>query len=145
MFLQPFEIIMQNNLTQGHREIKEYVVMCMAALCHQKAKYLKSGWDPILRIFSLAAQDQESHLGIQSFQSLEYAITNFFHILEESFLELVDCLGAFARSSDIELRGKALSLVVTCAKELSSREVMFQSFIADHGAEFLARDQDNYN
>lgn len=34
-FLEPFETIMQNNLKQGgHREIKEYVVMCMAALCH---------------------------------------------------------------------------------------------------------------
>lgn len=55
MFLNPFEEIMRNNLNQGHREIKEYVVMCMAALCHQKAKFIKSGWDVILSIFSLAA------------------------------------------------------------------------------------------
>jgi len=27
----------------------------MAALCHQKAKFMKSGWEVVLSIFSLAA------------------------------------------------------------------------------------------
>lgn len=36
--------------------------MCIAALCHQKAKFIKSGWEVILNIFTLAAQDTETHL-----------------------------------------------------------------------------------
>lgn len=143
-FLEPFETIMQNNLKQGgHREIKEYVVMCMAALCHQKAKFLKSGWEVILKIFSLAAQDRESHLGLQSFQSLEYAINNHFHIMEECFLNLVDCLGSFARHGDVDLQTKALNLLVTCAKELATRDQLVQSYIFDHGADLHAKDLEN--
>jgi hypothetical protein len=34
----------------------------MAALCHQKAKFIKSGWEVILKIFALAAKDTETHL-----------------------------------------------------------------------------------
>jgi len=62
MFLTPFNTIMLNNLHSGKKEIKEYIVMCIAALCHQKAKYIKSGWGVILDIFTLAAQDSETHL-----------------------------------------------------------------------------------
>jgi hypothetical protein len=36
--------------------------MCISALCHQKVKYIKSGWEVILNIFTLAAQDTETHL-----------------------------------------------------------------------------------
>lgn len=36
--------------------------MCTAALCHQKARHIKSGWEVILNIFTLAAQDTETHL-----------------------------------------------------------------------------------
>lgn len=34
MFLKPFETIMLNNLHSSQKEIKEYVVMCIAALCN---------------------------------------------------------------------------------------------------------------
>ena len=67
MFLKPFNTIMLNNLHSGQKEIKEYIVMCIAALCHQKAKFIKSGWEVILNIFTLAAQDTETHLVVQSF------------------------------------------------------------------------------
>lgn len=98
VFLKPFETIMLNNLTSGQKEIKEYVVMCIAALCHQKAKFIRSGWEVILNIFTLAAQDTEAHLAVQSFQSLEYAVINHFALLEESFPELVNCLSKFSKN-----------------------------------------------
>jgi brefeldin A-inhibited guanine nucleotide-exchange protein len=98
MFLKPFETIMLNNLHSRQKEIKEYIVMCIAALCHQKAKYIKSGWEVILNIFTLAAQDTEPHLVVQSFQSLEHAVNNHFGLLNESFIELVNCLSKFARN-----------------------------------------------
>jgi len=55
MFLKPFETIMHYHLHSKQKEVKEYVVMCMAALCHQKVKFIKSGWEVILAIFCLAA------------------------------------------------------------------------------------------
>lgn len=62
IFLKPFETIMLNNLHSSQKEIKEYIIMCISALCHQKVKYIKSGWEVILNIFTLAAQDTETHL-----------------------------------------------------------------------------------
>ena len=56
MFLKPFEEIMLENLND-RREIKEYVIMCMCALCKQKAKHIRSGWEVILNVFTLAAMD----------------------------------------------------------------------------------------
>jgi len=103
MFLKPFENIMRNNMNSEHKEVKEYVVMCMAALCHQKARFIKSGWEVILNVFSLAALDSESHLVVQSFQSLEHAVLNHFPLLEESFLELVECLSKFSQSTSAQL------------------------------------------
>jgi len=46
---------MHYHLHSKQKEVKEYVVMCMAALCHQKVKFIKSGWEVILAIFCLAA------------------------------------------------------------------------------------------
>lgn len=90
--------------------------MCISALCHQKAKYIKSGWEVILNIFTLAAQDTEPHLVVQSFQSLEHAVINHFGLLNESFIELVNCLSKFARNG--LQSSKALSLLTVCASRL---------------------------
>ena len=100
MFLKPFETIMLNNLHSSQKEIKEYIVMCTAQLCFLKAKYIKSGWEVILNIFTLAAQDTENHLVVQSFKSLEHAVCNHFELLEEVFIELVNCLGKFSQNGD---------------------------------------------
>lgn len=75
IFLKPFETIMMDNLmNQSKKEIKEYIVMCIASLCHQKCKFIRSGWEVILNIFTMAAQDNEQHLVMQSFQSLENVV-----------------------------------------------------------------------
>lgn len=97
MFLKPFEVIMLENLNE-RREIKEYVIMCICALCKQKAKFIRSGWEVILNVFTLAAMDtSESNLIEQSFQSIEFAVHYHFDLLEESFIELVNCLNKFSR------------------------------------------------
>mmetsp|Transcript_83840 Transcript_83840/g.115741 ORF Transcript_83840/g.115741 Transcript_83840/m.115741 type:complete len:105 (+) Transcript_83840:268-582(+) len=65
-FLKPFEVIMLNNL-HVRKEIKEFIVMCIANICGTKTKNIKSGWTVIIEIFKLAAQDSEEHLVKQSF------------------------------------------------------------------------------
>lgn len=55
MFLKPFETIMLFNLDSRQKEIKEYIVMCVAALCNQKARFIVSGWEVVLNIFTFAA------------------------------------------------------------------------------------------
>lgn len=133
MFLKPFEDIMKNNLMSQQKEIKEYIVMCMAALCHQKAKFIKSGWDVILNIFSIAAQDSESHLVVQSIQSLEHATANHFHLLEEFFLDLISCLGKFASHGQPQIQTRTIKLLKLCAGELKKRPEIVQAYQEQHG------------
>jgi len=137
MFLRPFETIMLNNLTSRQKEIKEYVVMCIAALCQQKAKYIRSGWEVILNIFTLAAQDTEAHLAAQSFQALDYAVTNHFGLLEESLPELVNCLSKF--SMNPQQSTKALSLLKVCARRLSTSQIV-EDYVEGQGRAVHQRD-----
>ena len=141
MFLKPFETIMLNNLHSSQKEIKEYVVMCIAALCNQKAKYIRSGWEVILYIFTLAAQDTtERHLVDQSFRSIEVAVLNHFGLVEESFIELVNCLSKFARNGSAEQTAKVLQLLQICANRLRDQPTILEDFIQTQGSVLHARE-----
>ena len=94
-FLHPFEQIMLHNLAT-RTEIKEYIVMCITNICRTKTPFIKSGWSVIINIFTLAAQDSEEMLVRQSFQALKIAITEKFHLLEQNFVELVNCLNKYS-------------------------------------------------
>jgi hypothetical protein len=108
--------------------------MCISALCNQKAKYIRSGWEVILNIFSLAAQDTtEKHLVDQSFRSIEHAIQNHFNLLEENFVELVNCLSKFARNGSTEQTAKVLVLLQGCAKYLRDKPEIINNLITAQG------------
>lgn len=80
-FLKPFESIMLNNMhTRG--DIKDYIVTCITSICATKTTYIKSGWSVIINIFTLAAQDTEKQLVIQSFAALKQAILKHFDLLQ---------------------------------------------------------------
>lgn len=73
----------------------------------------------ILYIFTLAAQDTtERHLVDQSFRSIDHAVLNHFNLVEESFIELVNCLSKFARNGSSEQTTKVLQLLQICANRL---------------------------
>lgn len=129
MFLKPFETIMLNNLHSSQKEIKEYIVMCTAQLCFLKTKYIKSGWEVILNIFTLAAQDTENHLVVQSFKSLEHAVCNHFELLEEVFIELVNCLSKFSQNGDPQQTAKAVDLLILCARRLREKPEIVESYM----------------
>ena len=60
-FLKPFEQIMLNNL-HTRSDIKEYIVMCITNICKKHTSLIQSGWEVIIQIFTLAAQDTEELL-----------------------------------------------------------------------------------
>ena len=96
-FLKPFEQIMLNNLHM-RSDIKEYIVMCITNICKTKTAFIKSGWAVIINIFTLAAQDNEEMLVTQSFMALKVAINEHFLLLEQNFVELVNCLYKYAHN-----------------------------------------------
>lgn len=107
--------------------------MCSAQLCFLKAQYIKSGWEVILNIFTLAAQDTENHLVVQSFKSLEHAVCNYSDLLEEVFIELVNCLGKFSQSGDPQQTAKAIDLLILCAKRLREKDEIVESYTTAQG------------
>ena len=80
-------------------EIKEYIVMCITNICRTKSAHIKSGWIVIINIFTLAAEDSEEMLVQQSFYALKIAITEKFSLLENNFVELVNCLNKYSMNS----------------------------------------------
>lgn len=94
----PFEQIMLHNLAT-RTDIKEYIVMCITNICRTKTAYIKSGWSVIINIFTLAAQDSEEMLVQQSFYALKIAILEKFSLLENNFVELVNCLNKYSMNS----------------------------------------------
>ena len=88
---------MLNNL-HTRPEIKDFVVTCVTSMCLTKARTLKSGWAIIINIFSLAAQDSEERLVLSSFEALKFAIKNNFALLEDNFVELVNCINKFSKN-----------------------------------------------
>jgi hypothetical protein len=77
-------------------DIKDYVVTCITSICNTKTVYIKSGWSIIINIFTLAAQDTEKQLVLQSFEALKHAIKNNFELLSGNFVELVRCLNKYS-------------------------------------------------
>jgi hypothetical protein len=96
--LKPFEAIMLNNL-HTRTDIKEYIVMCITNISGTKTVYIKSGWSVIINIFTLAAQDNEEMLVQQSFAALKLAVTQHFDLLQENFVELVNCLNKYSTNT----------------------------------------------
>lgn len=133
--MKPFENIMLNNL-HTRLDVKEFIVMCVANMCRSKANYIKSGWSVIINIFTLAAQDTEEHLVLQSFDALKYAMNTRFDYLEDIFVELVNCLNKYSKNNFLAQSLEAIELLQVCAKQLSEKKEIIQSFIKMHGMSF---------
>lgn len=117
--------------------------MAVANMCQSKAKNLKSGWSIVINIFTLAAQDTEEHLVVQSFETLKQAIRKNFGLIEENFVELINCLNKYTKNNFIKQAQEALDLIDECAKQLSKRKDLVQNFVKLQGAMFFQKDRDN--
>lgn len=134
--MKPFEQIMLHNLAT-RSEIKEYIVMCITNICRTKTPYIKSGWSVIINIFTLAAQDSEEMLVKQSFQALKVAVTDKFGLLEQNFVELVNCLNKYSMNSMFaEQSQEAQKLLLLCAKQLKGNDHLIDFFLTKQGNYF---------
>ena len=77
-------------------EIKDFIVTCITSICATKTAFIKSGWEVIINIFTLAAQDTEEQLVVQSFLALKAAITQHFDVLQSDFVNVVNCLNKYS-------------------------------------------------
>lgn len=88
---------MLNNL-HTRLDIKEFIVLSIVNMCQSKIDNLKSGWSIVINIFSLAAQDTEENLVVSSFEAIKYSINKNNSLLEENFVELINCLNKYTKN-----------------------------------------------
>lgn len=118
--------------------------MCITNICRTKTAYIKSGWSVIINIFTLAAQDSEEMLVQQSFYALKIAITEKLSLLENNFVELVNCLNKYSMNSMFPSQSsEAQRLLLTCAEHLKGNEQLINFFVTKQGDYFYQRDLEN--
>lgn len=76
----------------------------------------------------------------QSFRSIEHAVLNHFGLVEESFIELVNCLSKFARNGSAEQTAKVLQLLQICANRLRDQPTILEDFVQTQGSALHARE-----
>jgi len=59
---------------------------------------------------------------------LEHAVINYFELLEENFIELVNCLAKFSKNGSASQTSKVLNLISKCADKLRTQTSIFEYF-----------------
>lgn len=115
VFLKPFEVIIVRSRSV---ETKDLVLRCLDIMIRACASNIRSGWKSIFSIFEAAAS-QEMELATIAFEIIERLIAQQFELLVYDFVELINCLVAFAAGPHTGLSLKALVHLSQCADQLA--------------------------
>jgi hypothetical protein len=55
-------------------------------------------------------------------------VINYFELLEENFIELVNCLAKFSKNGSASQTSKVLNLISKCADKLRTQTSIFEYF-----------------
>ena len=66
-----------------------------------------------------------------------------FGMLEDYFVELINCLNKYTKNNYLKQSSEALDLIDECAKNLSSRKELVNNFIKLNGMTFYQRDRES--
>ena len=80
---------------------------------------------------------------VQSFETLKKAIRLNFGLLEENFVELINCLNKYTKNNYLKQSFEALDLIDECAGHLAQRKDIVNNFVKISGASFYQRDREN--
>jgi len=116
LFLKPFETIIADS---NSVEIKDLVLRCIDIMIKACASNIRSGWKTIFSIIGIAACQSNSEVAIISFDIIERLMKENFELLVHDFVELMNCLVAFASSAHTQLSLRALPYMHKCADHLA--------------------------
>ncbi|CAI5439773.1 unnamed protein product [Caenorhabditis angaria] len=120
-FLRPFEVIMAKN---GNAQTRDLVVRCCTQLVEAHSSRLKSGWQNLFSVWTIAAGDPNMDIVDTSFTAAAHVIeTRFredFPSILDSFQEALKCLQEFACNSNLpDMNMEAIRLIRVCAEYVS--------------------------
>ncbi|KAF1771775.1 hypothetical protein GCK72_003603 [Caenorhabditis remanei] len=120
-FLRPFEVIMVKN---GNTQTRDLVVRCCTHLVEAHSSRLKSGWQNLFSVWTIAAGDTSMEIVETSFLTASHVIEkrfkeDFTSILD-SFQEALKCLQEFACNANLpDMNMEAIRLIRLCADYVS--------------------------
>jgi Sec7-like guanine-nucleotide exchange factor len=120
LFLKPFEVIMSRSQSS---EIKELILRCLDIMVLACAPNIRSGWRSIFSVFSSAAANDKQEIAGIAFEITERLMTQQFDLLIHDFVELMNCLVAFASGPHVLISLSALSHLSQCADHLVEGKV----------------------
>eukprot|EP00981_Chlorochromonas_danica_P013923 scaffold7101_cov242-Ochromonas_danica.AAC.2 len=120
IFLKPFEKIMARSSSV---ETKDLILRCLHIMIKSCASNIHSGWRSIFGIFDVAAGQDNLELAKLAFDITEQLINEEFDLLTNDFVELMNCLVAFASGPHTALSLRALSYLTYCADHLAKNSL----------------------
>ena len=120
VFLKPFEIIISKSKSP---QIRDLVLRCIDIMIKACASNIRSGWRTIFAIFEVAATQEVQEIASIAFEIIERLLETQFDLLIYDFVELMNCLVAFAAGGHSTLSLKALDHLAICADKLASGAV----------------------
>ncbi|KAJ1349822.1 hypothetical protein KIN20_005473 [Parelaphostrongylus tenuis] len=123
-FLRPFEVIMAKNRSAPTREL---VVACCSNLVEAHACRIKSGWQNLFSVWTLAAGDVQKDIVEAAFLASSKVIqTQFkedFASVLDAFQDALKCLAEFAcNTHHPDMNMEAIRLIRSCAEYVSMNQ-----------------------
>jgi len=121
LFLKPFETIMAKSDLQGVREL---ILSCIEVLVARRATNIRSGWKSIFAVLAAAANcDGPTAVAAFGITANLTEGAGFSHVVCD-FIELVQCLMAFAKCTDSATALSALGRLEQCGRHLGDGTVL---------------------
>ncbi|ETN86107.1 Sec7 domain protein [Necator americanus] len=120
-FLRPFEVIMARNRSAQTREL---VVACCSNLVEAHAPRIKSGWQNLFSVWTLAAGDVQKDIVEAAFLASSrvvlYQFKEDFASVLDAFQEALKCLAEFAcNTNHPDMNMEAIRLIRSCGEYVS--------------------------
>lgn len=123
-FLKPFEHIILN-IKHNERDVRDLVVECCKQMILARAENIKSGWKSVFMVLTYAAGDRHAEIVTKAYDMAELICSSYFPLIVDSFfVESVNCLVAFARSSLVkEISIRAVDQLAVFASHIAAGRV----------------------
>ncbi|KAH6769452.1 HOPM interactor 7 [Perilla frutescens var. frutescens] len=116
--LKPFVFLMQSSQSES---IRRLILGGIVQIIRSKAGNIKSGWQSIFMIFTMAANDGLEPIVESAFENVEQVILEHFNqVIVDCFMDCVNCLIGFANNkSSVSISLKAIALLRISEDRLS--------------------------
>ncbi|XVE53803.1 hypothetical protein DITRI_Ditri03aG0031500 [Diplodiscus trichospermus] len=114
---KPFVVLMRSSRSAT---IRSLIVDCIVQMIKSKAGSIKSGWQSVFMIFTVAADDGLDSIVESAFENVEQVILEHFdQVVGVCFMDCVNCLIRFANNRVSHISLKAVALLRICEDRLA--------------------------